>query len=77
MKTIVMMPMGFLPATFFAALFAVPSLQWGKDKVIQDNFWVYWAFTGPVTVVVFFIWALITNWHRISRQLRRMGGLRG
>ncbi|KAI0124870.1 hypothetical protein BJ170DRAFT_685746 [Xylariales sp. AK1849] len=45
MKTIAVMTMAFLPATFFAALFAVPSLDWQSDTVIQKNHWVYWAFT--------------------------------
>lgn len=39
-KTIAIMTMGFLPATFFAALFAVPSLQWDQPDghVMQSNF---------------------------------------
>ncbi|KAK3305224.1 uncharacterized protein B0T15DRAFT_502366 [Chaetomium strumarium] len=61
MKTIAVMTMAFLPATFFAALFAVPSLQWDQSTVVQDNFWVYWAFTAPTTVLVFLIWLLATK----------------
>ena len=61
MKVIAVMTMGFLPGTFVAALFAVPSLQWGSTPVIQDNFWVYWAFALPATAVVFLLWALISN----------------
>jgi FtsH-binding integral membrane protein len=56
MKTIAMMTMCFLPATFFAALFAVPSLQWDKPTVIGSRFWVYWAVTIPTTILVFVIW---------------------
>jgi predicted neutral ceramidase superfamily lipid hydrolase len=57
------MTMAFLPATYFAALFAVPSLKWDQPgDVIQSNFWVYWAFTVPSTLVVFFLWYLVTNW---------------
>jgi hypothetical protein len=56
MKTIAIMTMGFLPATFFAALFAVPSLQWDKPTVIGSRFWIYWAVTIPTTILVFGIW---------------------
>ena len=62
MKTIAIMTMVFLPATFYAALFAVPSLQWDRgDTVVQDNFWIYWAFTLPTTAVVFVGWMGITG----------------
>ena len=61
MKTVAVMTMAFLPATFFAALFALPSLKWDEPKVMQDNFWVYWAFTLPTTALVFIIWMMITE----------------
>lgn len=61
MRTIAIMTMVFLPATLFAALFAVPSLQWDKADVIQDRFWVYWAFTVPTTAIVFIIWYIVTS----------------
>jgi FtsH-binding integral membrane protein len=66
MKTVAIMTMAFLPATFFAALFAVLSLQWDKPGVVQDKFWIYWAFTLPSTAFVFIAWFLITNWESIT-----------
>ncbi|KAG2416187.1 hypothetical protein HFD88_007380 [Aspergillus terreus] len=68
MKTVAIMTMAFLPATFFAALFAVPSLQWDHEDVIQSNFWVYWAFTLPTTAAVFLIWLGVTTYRSILRQ---------
>lgn len=64
MKTIAVMTMAFLPATFFAALFAIPSLDWKSDTVVQSNHWIYWAFTVPATGLVFLIWLLLhyRNW---------------
>ena len=56
MKTIAVMTMAFLPGTFFAAVFAIPSLRWDEPQVIQDKFWVYWAFTIPFTMFVFGLW---------------------
>ncbi|KAB5532681.1 hypothetical protein GE09DRAFT_1227857 [Coniochaeta sp. 2T2.1] len=61
MKTVAVMTMAFLPATFFAALFSVPSLRWDQAVVVQDKFWVYWAFTLPFTALVFLVWYLITQ----------------
>lgn len=69
MKTIAVMTMAFLPATFFAALFAVPSLRWDQKDVIQENFWVYWAFTLPSTAMVFLIWFIINEPSRLSNGL--------
>lgn len=66
MKTVAVLTMAFLPATFFAALFTIPSLDWkgaadGGGSVIQSNFWVYWAFTLPATVLVFVVWLVLKN----------------
>ncbi|KAH6987529.1 hypothetical protein BKA56DRAFT_273689 [Ilyonectria sp. MPI-CAGE-AT-0026] len=61
MKSVAIMTMAFLPATFFAALFALPSLDWNAKPVVQDNFWVYWAFTLPCTALVFVLWAFLTQ----------------
>ena len=68
MKTIAIMTMFFLPGTFFAALFATPLLQWNSSKVIQARFWVFWAFTLPVTALVFVLWFGITKRHAIQKR---------
>lgn len=56
MKTVAIMTMAFLPATFFAALFAMPLLEWDGSHMVQKGFWVYWACTIPVTLLVFGLW---------------------
>ncbi len=61
MKTIAVVTMAFLPATFYAALFAIPSLQRDQPGVIGDKFWIYWAFTLPSTVLVFMLWLAFTQ----------------
>jgi hypothetical protein len=71
MKTIAVVTMAFLPGTFFAALFAIPSLQWGNSRVIQDNFWIYWAFTLPTTILVFVVWLSFTNWTTLKNMVRK------
>lgn len=70
MKTIAVMTMGFLPATFFAALFALPSLHWEESTVIGSRFWIYWAITIPTTILVFLIWLGIMNRENLLERIR-------
>jgi hypothetical protein len=77
MKTVAIMTMVFLPATFYAALFAVPSLQWDKPSIIGDRFWIYWAVTIPTTILVLVVWFAISHrdeiWERVSQKSRKTG----
>lgn len=77
MKTIAIMTMAFLPATFFAALFSVPMLDWGSDIVVQERFWVYWAFTLPFTALVFGVWLLLSTWPGLWRIVREIWQRKG
>jgi hypothetical protein len=61
MKTIAVMTMLFLPATFFAALFSTPMLDWHGPQIIQPRFWIYWAFTLPCTTLVLISWYFISK----------------
>ncbi|KAJ0116967.1 uncharacterized protein J7T55_003381 [Diaporthe amygdali] len=77
MKTIAVVTMAFLPATFFAALFAMPSLQWDQPagRIIQPTFWIYWVFTVPATLLVFIIWFLLSHhgsWRRVNTRISRV-----
>ncbi|KAI1876926.1 uncharacterized protein JN550_000998 [Neoarthrinium moseri] len=75
MKVIALMTMGFLPATFFAALFAIPSLDWDRPGVVTENFWIYWACTVPTTFLIFIIWDF-GNGQQMHRQLfNKIAGL--
>jgi hypothetical protein len=69
MKTIAVMTMIFLPGTFFAALFAVPSLRWDQPTVIGSRFWVYWTVTIPTTILVFIIWLAVNQWGKLWGQV--------
>ncbi|WZH50255.1 uncharacterized protein QYS62_011499 [Fusarium acuminatum] len=64
MKTIAVVTMVFLPGTFLATLWAVPSLQWDQTPVIKSNFWVYWVFALPFTAFVLVIWHIFTRQKR-------------
>ncbi|KAK8043151.1 hypothetical protein PG994_013634 [Apiospora phragmitis] len=74
MKTVAVITMVLLPAIFFAALFAMPLLQWDESPVLQDRFWVYLAFTLPSTWAVFSLWAVITKTDFLPRLSRTLLG---
>ncbi|KAI0171087.1 hypothetical protein BJ166DRAFT_211942 [Pestalotiopsis sp. NC0098] len=61
MKVIAVMTMFFLPGTFFATLFAVPTLHWTDDQVVSNRFWVYWVFALPSTALIVFFYK---GWQR-------------
>ncbi|RPA78005.1 hypothetical protein BJ508DRAFT_378523 [Ascobolus immersus RN42] len=63
MKTVAIMTMAFLPATFFAAVFAMPTLKFreNEDSVIQDGFGLYWGVSCATTALVFGVWYLTTR----------------
>jgi Mg2+ and Co2+ transporter CorA len=63
MKTIAIVTMLFLPATYFAALFAMPSVGWDN----RDKFGLYWACVIPTTLAVFVAWAAITQRELITQ----------
>ncbi|KAI1660574.1 hypothetical protein F4813DRAFT_298213 [Daldinia decipiens] len=72
MKVIAIMTMAFLPATFFAALFDLPTLAWDQPQVITNNFWVYWAFTLPTTLLIFALWYIL-NEYKVLAWWKRKG----
>jgi hypothetical protein len=72
MKVVAIMTMAFLPGTFFAAVYAIPSLEWDTENVIRSNFWVYIAFTLPSTLLVFIFWASLTQRHELLALYRKV-----
>ncbi len=73
MKTVAVLTMAFLPATFFAALFSMPSMSWDDP----DKLGLYFAFTLPVTLVIFGIWAGVTQRKVIKEVLLGLGRREG
>ncbi|OAL48231.1 hypothetical protein IQ07DRAFT_633218 [Pyrenochaeta sp. DS3sAY3a] len=69
MKTIAIMTMIFLPPTFFATLFAVPTLKWDEKTIMQPNFKFYWAFSVPCTVLVLLIWDSMSSEKNIFAKM--------
>jgi hypothetical protein len=69
MKTVAYMTMGFLPATFFAAFFAMPFFEWDTELATKRPFWIYWATTLSVTLLVFVVWYLLTKRKEIGERI--------
>lgn len=70
MKTIAVITMAFLPATFVATLFAMPIFSWNdsQDRIIGHQFWVYWSVEIPLTITVFLVWLGWWYWRSIGRD---------
>lgn len=72
MKAIAFITMAFLPATFFAALFAMPLFKWEESIVVQSRFWVYLAFVLPTTATMPVIWFFVARrQHRARAELEK------
>ncbi|KAI2625665.1 hypothetical protein GGR54DRAFT_592520 [Hypoxylon sp. NC1633] len=66
MKTIAFFTMAFLPATFLSSIFSMSFFDYDADAdvwSISAKFWIYWAFTLPITLAAFGLWYF---WHKIS-----------
>ncbi|KAK5662180.1 hypothetical protein OQA88_8085 [Cercophora sp. LCS_1] len=66
MKTLAIVTMAFLPATFFATLFSMPVFDWESSPVVQDGFRVYLAWALPSSALVFALWAATTRTQRAA-----------
>lgn len=83
MKTIAVLTTSFLPATWVAAFFAMPLFNWNAgsgEPVLNRWFWVYWALTLPLTVVVMLCWYTWMQWRQRKdaendRKARQSSGL--
>jgi hypothetical protein len=68
MKTIAVLTMAFLPSTFFAAFFSIPSLGWTES----EKFPLFWACTIPVTLATFVLWAGVTQREAMKGAIVRL-----
>lgn len=68
MKTIAVLTMAFLPATFLATLLSMPSLNWDQRK----HFVVYWALAIPLTIATFIVWVLVTQRQQVQKWLKQI-----
>ncbi|KAK4132809.1 hypothetical protein BT67DRAFT_450775 [Trichocladium antarcticum] len=60
MKSIALLTMIFLPATFISAIFSTTFFNYADDGSwqISDKLWIYWATTVPGTIVIVILWRI-------------------
>ncbi|KAK5684522.1 hypothetical protein LTS10_004392 [Elasticomyces elasticus] len=75
MKTLALIGTIFLPGTFLSALFSVDGMfYWNAEpghNVVGQRFWIYWAFTIPITICVvayFVIFVLVSDKHDMPKK---------
>ncbi|KAK3374732.1 hypothetical protein B0H63DRAFT_526029 [Podospora didyma] len=71
MKTLAVMSLIFLPGAWMASLFAMPLFDWKAadgESVLQPKFWVYWAFTAPITIALLIAWFVWLKMHETMKQ---------
>ncbi|AEO53672.1 hypothetical protein MYCTH_2295331 [Thermothelomyces thermophilus ATCC 42464] len=59
MKSIALLTMVFLPATFISAIFSTTFFSFGEENKtweVSDKLWIYWATTIPATIVTVVLW---------------------
>lgn len=66
MKALAVITAVFLPGEFMSSLFGMGIFNWqgddddnaggGNDAVVGYDFWVYWAITIPVTILILVLW---------------------
>ncbi|KAK8036684.1 Amino acid/polyamine transporter I [Apiospora rasikravindrae] len=58
MKTISMLTLAFLPPTFISSIFSMSFFKFDADTgwTISNNFWIYWAWAVPTTLVTSALW---------------------
>lgn len=71
MKTLALVTAVFLPATFIATLFSMSVFDFRADpstadgSVVSNNFWIFWAVSAPLTIIVLGLWWI---WWDVSRS---------
>jgi hypothetical protein len=69
MMTLAIVTMLFLPATFFATVFALPLLRWTEEDVMMPPMWLYMKLAVAITAAVFALWIGAIFWQqRRSRK---------
>ncbi|KIX95248.1 uncharacterized protein Z520_09165 [Fonsecaea multimorphosa CBS 102226] len=75
MKTIAVVTLAFLPATFVCTIFSMSFFTLNVDDdtgekhwLVSDRFWIYWAFTVPLTILTLACWWL--GQHREDKRKR-------
>lgn len=58
MKTISLLGAIFLPGAFLASIFSTTFFSFNvpDNELVSPQFWIFWAVTIPMTVIIVFVW---------------------
>ena len=48
----------------------------GTDRVLSSRFWIYWAVTLPLTLLVFSVWFFWLHQHKMHEPPKSLDGIR-
>lgn len=71
MRTIAIVSLFFLPATFVASFFAMPIIDWSADSqspTVSKSFWIYWVVSLPLTCMIVVGWLV---WHKKQERFEK------
>ena len=46
----------------------MPLFDWQSSNVVTERFWIYWAVTIPLTIVVLVAWTIFLLWSSMVRR---------
>ncbi|KAM7218325.1 hypothetical protein V8F06_006248 [Rhypophila decipiens] len=88
MKTLALVTAVFLPPTFVATLFSMSMFDWqagqasssgASGQTVVPQFWIYWAISIPMTVLILLAWRIWWHFQKKSyeRQFQKHVGAEG
>ncbi|VBB72038.1 Putative protein of unknown function [Podospora comata] len=87
LKSIALLTMVFLPATFFSSLFSTTFFNYGDDGEwqVSGKMWIYWVTTLPATILIVILWrvwlgnsdAIVAGWKRVKKWTLEDQGWKG
>ncbi|KAK0748327.1 hypothetical protein B0T21DRAFT_356331 [Apiosordaria backusii] len=87
LKSIALLTMVFLPATFFSSLFSTTFFTYGDDGEwqVSGKMWIYWVTTLPATILIVVLWrvwlgnsdAIVAGWKQAKKWAVEDQGWRG
>ncbi|KAK4196951.1 hypothetical protein QBC40DRAFT_286388 [Triangularia verruculosa] len=87
LKSIALLTMVFLPATFFSSLFSTTFFNYGDDGEwqVSGKMWIYWVTTLPATILIVILWrvwlgnsdAIVARWKQAKKWALEDQGWKG
>jgi Mg2+ and Co2+ transporter CorA len=75
MRSIAVVGLIYLPATFVSGIFGTNFFDFGKDNgekgwSVSEEFWLYWAIAVPLTVATVGVWTVLGHGEGVWRWMK-------